>query len=106
MSSAVTDIYGRSIRVGDWVTCLKNCGGAFTSGKNYQVRDLSMAEWVRVTKDDSGDLNGWDLKNFTRAAYQGTPPDYEGILQSMKDMIAQSEEINRKILECQKILDS
>ncbi|MDJ1139651.1 hypothetical protein [Marinicella marina] len=99
----------REIKVGDWVTCLKSsCDGCFTEGKNYQVTAViyDSGDGSLEMIDDEDDHNGWSAENFIKAAYQGTPPDYEGIIQSMNNMIAETEEIYRKLIECQKILDS
>ena len=94
------------IKVGDWVICTTNTVQGFTKNKSYRVIGKD-GSWFAVEKDDEGQRsNGLFGRYLLKETYQGTPPDYNGILQSVKNMIAETEELNRKLIECQKILDS
>lgn len=65
--AAVVTLRGPAVwRKGDRVRCLVSCGGFFTAGKVYVLRDDASSDWLWTEVDDTGSrLNGWGRVNFT-----------------------------------------
>lgn len=49
---------------GDEIECLDNYEDQFTEGSIYVVVQDQSGTFVVVEEDDTGEVNGWDAKNF------------------------------------------
>lgn len=48
----------------EYVECICNESSEFTVGKIYKTNNTSATGWYRFDKDDDGEQNGWDARNF------------------------------------------